>query len=169
MLFYLQLIDTPSDRAKFEGLYHTYRGLLHRIARRILQSEEDAEDAVHEAFIKIAKNISKFSEIKCPKTRTYLVLVVESTSKDLLRKRKETVPLEDTFGLTTEDLGNDALAVCFSRLSPLDRAVLLLRKLHGYSAREVAQMLDISEAAARKREQRAKSKLYELCKEAELL
>ena len=50
MLIYLQMIDTPEERSKFELLYREYRGLMFHVANRILENDQDAEDAVHQAL-----------------------------------------------------------------------------------------------------------------------
>ena len=50
MMIYLQMIDTPEDRSKFEFLYMEYRGLMFHVANKILHNEQDAEDTVHQAF-----------------------------------------------------------------------------------------------------------------------
>ncbi len=60
MFIYMAIIDEPGDRQKFEYLYRTYKGLMFYVANQILHNIEDAEDAVHEAFIAIAQNIKKF-------------------------------------------------------------------------------------------------------------
>lgn len=54
MMIYLQMIDTPEDRSKFEFLYMEYRGLMFHVANKILHNEQDAEDTVHQAFLKVA-------------------------------------------------------------------------------------------------------------------
>ena len=77
--------------------------------------------------------------------------------------------LEETAGLDVSYEGSHAIAHCFSRLMPRDRDILLLRYRSGYTAREIAKMLGISEANAGKRIQRAKEKLENLCKEEGLL
>lgn len=59
MMIYLQMIDSPEDRSKFEQIYMEYRSMMFHMANRILTNEQDAEDAVHEAFLKIAENIEK--------------------------------------------------------------------------------------------------------------
>ena len=59
MMIYLQMIDTPEDRSKFEQLYLEYRGLMFHVANKILRNEQDAEDMVHQAFLKVAENIEK--------------------------------------------------------------------------------------------------------------
>lgn len=172
MLIYLQTIEDPAQRSKFERLYEAYRGLMFYAAREKLGNDQDAEDVVHDAFIKLAKNINKISNPVCPKTRAYVVLTVESVSIDLLRKRsrRPTTPLsEDEPGLTVTYEGDNALTRCILNLPARDREIILLRFWQGYSPREAARMLGISEAAARKREQRAKEKLEALCREEELL
>ena len=68
-MIYLQMIDTPADRSKFEQLYLEYRGLMFYVANKILQSEQDAEDAVHQAFLSVAENIEKIGEPDSPKTQ----------------------------------------------------------------------------------------------------
>lgn len=67
MLMYLMMIDSPEKESKFKKIYTTYGGLMYHVAYKILNNEEDAEDAVHDAFIKIAENISKIGDPVCPK------------------------------------------------------------------------------------------------------
>ena len=172
MLIYLQVIETKRDKSKFEVLYDRYKGLLYHIAYDILRNREDAEEAVSDAFWKIAKNILKIPEPVCPKTRAYVVQVIESTSVDLWRKRQrrvETVPLEDEPKLQVEYQGKNRVAELILSLPAHDREILLLRFYQGYSLREAAALLDLSEATARKREQRAKDRLEKLCREEGLL
>lgn len=89
MMIYLQMIDTPEDRSKFEQLYLEYRGLMFHVANKILRNEQDAEDMVHQAFLKVAENIEKIGDPKCPKTQSYIVTIVENQSIDLYRRRQK--------------------------------------------------------------------------------
>ena len=75
MMIYLQTIDTAEDRSKFERLYEQYKQLMFYTAFQILKRPQDAEDAVHLAFLSIAENISKISDPDCPKTRAYIVTI----------------------------------------------------------------------------------------------
>lgn len=54
---YMSFIDSEDDREKFEIIYHEYRKRMVSVAYSILHNNEDAEDAVHETFIRIAKNM----------------------------------------------------------------------------------------------------------------
>lgn len=69
MLIYLQLIETPEDRSRFEQLYIAYRDLMFYIARKILGNNQDAEDAVHDAFVTVAKKFQKFLLSRVQKPR----------------------------------------------------------------------------------------------------
>ena len=91
-MLYLQLLPSPSDKDKFEQLYTLYRGLMFYVARRILPGEADAEDAVHQAFVSIIENLKKISEVRCPKTRSYVVIITERKAIDILRSRSRLSP-----------------------------------------------------------------------------
>lgn len=68
MLIYLQMLETPEEKSLFEQIYLEYRGLMYHVAYEILHNEQDAEDAVHQAFIKIAENIKKIYCLRCNTT-----------------------------------------------------------------------------------------------------
>ena len=172
MLIYLQIMETAADQTKFERLHTHYQGLMYHIAYDILHNREDAEEAVNDALWKIAKNIEKITEAVCPKTRAYVVLVIESASVDLWRKRRRrigTVPLEEEPKIQVAYEGANRMANLILQLPPHDREILLLRFYQGYSLKEAAKLLDLTYAAARKREQRAKERLEKLCREEGLL
>ena len=73
MLIYLQLIDSPEEKSRFEELYITYRKLMFHVAKGILGNDQDAEDAVHDAFLSIAKNFDKISTEDRHKTKAFVV------------------------------------------------------------------------------------------------
>ena len=62
MIIYMQMLETPEEKSKFEQLYLEYKGLMFHVAYEILHNEQDAEDAVHQAFVKIAENIKKIDD-----------------------------------------------------------------------------------------------------------
>lgn len=91
MLIYLQMLETPEEKSLFEQIYLEYCGLMFHVAYEILHNEQDAEDAVHQAFVKIAENIKKIDAPVCPKTHSYVVTIVEhQTSLDKGTQRKTT-------------------------------------------------------------------------------
>ena len=172
MLVYLQMIEGPAQKSAFEQIYIQYRALMYAVAYGILGNAQDAEDAVHHAFVKIAENISKISEPVCPKTKAYVVTIVENTAINLYRKKKRHPSAsyyEEAAGMTVEYSGGNELARCMAKLPARYRQVLLLKYHQGYSTKEIAKMLGLTAANTAKIEQRAKAKLEILCKEAEIL
>ena len=165
VLIYLQAIEGRGSKHKFEQLYHAYRGLAYHIAFRYLGHEQDAEDAVHHAFMKVAENILKISDPVCPKTRSYIVIIVERVCIDMLRKANlhPVLPFqEETYQVFDTPEEDDPLSRCILKLPKSQQQVIWLKYHHGYELREISQMLDISLSSARKLDQRAKDKLREL-------
>lgn len=172
MLIYLMMIDSPEEQSKFEKIYLTYKGLMYHTAYKVLNNEEDAEDAVHNAFVKIAENISKIGEPVCPKTQVYVVTIVENKAIDLYRanqRKSKVIYLDEISGISVDENQVHGLAACMAKLSPRYRQVILLKYYHGFSCREIAKQLNITEANAIKLDQRAKNRLLQLCKEEGIL
>ena len=172
MLIYLQMIDSPQQQSAFEEIYLAYRRLMFHIANNILKNDADAEDAVHNAFIAIAENMDKIEAPVCPKTKVYVVTIVESKAIDIYRKksRRPHISLsEEIIGLSIDPAETQGIAHCFARLPAQYRHILLLKYRFGYDSRELARLLQLSEANAIKRVQRAKEKLAQLCKEEGIL
>lgn len=172
MLIYLAIIDSPEDQSKFEIVYNTYKSLMFYVADKILHNEQDAEDAVHNAFIKIAENIQKVGEPICPKTKSYVVTIVENKAIDIYRanqRRKEITYIDDISGIAGETQDAQGLEYCILQLPARYREVILLKYYHGFSCKEIAKQLGISEANAIKLDQRAKRKLQQICEEEGVL
>lgn len=166
MLIYLQMIETPEDKTKFEILYTEYKDWMGTIAFSILHNKQDAEDAVHNAFIKIAEHIKKVDDPLSKKTRSYIVTIIETKAIDIYRKKQRhpEIPIsEEDIGIHFDYANCGDLAKCIAQLPPRQRAVLSLKYRHGYNNREIATILKISEFNAIKLDQRAKAKLKELC------
>lgn len=172
MMVYLQIIETSEEKSKFEQLYLEYRGLMYHIAYEILHNEQSAEDATHQAFVKIAENIKKIDAPVCPKTHGYVVTIVEHEAIDQYRKAKKRQAAsltDDIHGVEVVYDGDDILTSCILKLPARYREMILLRYHQGYSVREIAAIMGISLPAAIKLDQRAKNKLKELCRKEGIL
>ena len=169
MLVYLQMIETPEQQTKFEIIYTQYKDTLYAVAYKILRNHHDAEDAVHHAFVKLAENIQKIEDPLCPKTRGYIVTIVENKAIDIYRRKQAHPQLEyidEVVGVQVEYQGENALAGSILKLPTRQRSVIILKHSHGYSMKEIAKILGISYENAVKTEQRAKARLKALCEEA---
>ena len=160
MLVYLQALSDEQERASFESLYLRYRSLMLSVARKFLSEPQDAEDAVHQAFLSILKNFNKISTIDCPETRAFVVIIVERKALDILRTRQKTVPLEEMeHGVEIPLPGDNGLADALAKLPARYRQVLLLRFAYGYTTRELAKEFGMTQSAVQKLVWRAKEAL----------
>lgn len=171
MLIYLSMIESPEDQTKFEQVYLRYKNLMFYVAYRILNDPQEAEDAVHDAFVRIAEHIEQVEKPDCPKTKGFVVIIVERVALNRLerRRRRETLPLEEwTPSARREDPApeeEEAFRRAMARLSPRYRELLLLKHWQGFSDREIGKMMSMSQGNVARTLQRAKAKLREALKE----
>ena len=140
--------------------FEELRSLLFAIAYRILGSVAEAEDAVQETWLRY-----ETSSTEPASTRAFLSAVVTRVSIDVLRSarmRREayvgewfpepllTDPYEDpSRSAELADSVSMAALLLLERLSPLERAVFVLREVFGFGFPEVASAVGRSEAACR--------------------
>lgn len=145
-------------------VFGEYRNLLFSVAYRILGTAADAEDAVQDAWVKWSS--ADRSQVADPKA--YLVRIVSNVAMDRLRSaqvRRETYvgpwlpePIL-TEAVSTVDLSDTvsmAMLVVLETLSPLERAVFVLKEAFGFSYGEIADAVERSEAAVRQAAHRAR-------------
>ncbi len=170
MLIYALTLVKSADRPKLERLYLEYRSVMFCAANEILHNEHEAEDAVQQAFMKIAENLDKVPDELSNKTKAFVVTIAENTAIDRYRKLKrhgDCELCEEACGIEANSA--DELVNCILKLPARYRQFILLKYYHGYSTREIAKLLGMSSAAASKTAQRAKQRLEQLCREAGLL
>lgn len=165
MIRFLQTAKPKKHSYKCERIYWEYGEMMYNIAYTLLQHEQDAQDAVQQAFVSIAENIADIDE-PGSKTKGYVAVIIENKALDLLRRRKrQPVPLadEDSVGIEIEYDGGNFLTACINNLPALQRQVIWLKYVYGYNLREIAARLDMTYGSVCKIHQRAKAKLKELC------
>ncbi len=175
------MVDTEPDLpTALAAVLETDGDRLYRLALRVTRDPGLAEDAVQEAFASALKGASSFRGEA--RLSTWLHRIVYTKAIDLLRRRAREKPLEDEAEeLSAEDerLGKApswarppdellasaetraALEEAMGQLTPLQRAVFELRELEGKDTTETADLLDISEGAARVHLHRARLRLRE--------
>ncbi len=163
--------STATDRFD-TGRFEASRNRLASLAYRLLGSAADAEDAVQEAFLRW--QAADRQRITVPEA--WLTKVVTNLCLDRLRsapvRRERTVgawlpePLLDGDPMlgpadTFEQRESVSLAVLtlMERLSPLERAVYLLREAFSYSHAEIAEILDITESASQQHLHRTRRRI----------
>ena len=160
--------ERQTDAAR---VFDEHRGLLVSVAYRVLGSVTDAEDAVQEAWLRWSG--VDHSRINDP--RAFLVRVTTRLAIDRLRRvqaRRESYvgPWLPEPILTRQDPSEDAamaesvsmaMLVVLETLSPLERAVFVLREAFGMPYAEIADVLGRREEAVRQLARRARDHVRE--------
>lgn len=167
----LSVYDSGSRRqgeeSKLERLYFSYRDLMFYIANQILKNTQDAEDAVQQAFVSMAKHMDKIGEPDSQTTRSYVAVITERKAIDILRKKGQVELVaydDDAIGIEIPLPGDSGLADAMARLPARYREILLLRYDNGYTTRELAKILELPQGTVQKLIWRAKEALGKIMK-----
>ena len=163
-------MDELDDAVRTNAFEH-HRRLLFSIAYRMLGSVADAEDMVQDAFIRWQR--ASETEVRSPKA--FLVAIVSRLCINHLqsaRNRREQYIGEWLPEPIVTEPGNDvsriaqvdesvsmAVLLLLERLTPVERAVFLLREIFDYTYAEVAAMLRLSETNCRQLLHRARQRV----------
>lgn len=167
LTLYLTLIDSDEGKDRFAQLYEQYRHLMFHIAQNILHDEHLAEDAVQEAFLRIARNFHKVGEIFCPETRNFTVIITRNVAITMINQRHEDIDIESCLENVSHQLAENVfervsqkiLVECILELPEMYRDTLYLYHIYGYSFNEISNLLSTSVETAKKRAQRARDLL----------
>ena len=158
---FMTLIDSEEERSKLEFIFNLYHNLMYFIARDMLGNDTDAEDAVQESFLHMIPLSDKILEPECHSTRSLCVIIVKRVAIDMLRKRLRRageVSFESVNTMHDDPkaiekleavIDNSTLLSALKAIPERDSDILELRFRLGLSYREIAEIMQISEANAR--------------------
>src|SRR5580704_4814041 len=146
------------DMEGYERLYRWQGTRMKNLARHLLGTQSDAEDAVQETFLKIQRSIGTFRGQSSFVTWTFRILV--NTCHDLRRsrvRRKEqtqedtnsTAPAPEPRAPSAHPTLRMALERALAMLTQHQREVFLLYEVEGFRHAEIAALLEISETASK--------------------
>lgn len=143
-----------------DQIFNKYCKLLYKISIIMLCSEEDAYDAVQESFLKYLNTKKDFNDES--HERAWLTRVNINICKNILRFRRmhPTVDYE-TLALHYHKPEETGIMDTLMTLNAKDKEVLILYYIEGYSCKEIADMLKVSESAVKKKLERARKRLKE--------
>ena len=169
-----------NDMDAFEAIVRANEKLLYNYALRMLSSREDASDAVQEAFLKAYTGLHGFRGQS--RLSVWLCRILNNVCVDMLRKRRDTVPLTAYSGDGEEE--SEALDIPDERFDPAAllerndlrqrvreaveslpedfRAPLLLREYGDHSYEEISRILSLDMGTVKTRIFRARKKLCAL-------
>jgi len=147
------------DSSAFHGLVTRYENRAFWVAYRIVGNDDDAQDIVQEAFVRVFRALPRFREGK--RFYTWFYQIVLHLAIDSLRKRREQVPmsseevdeLSDSHPEPLEQLSreefDERVQTLLERLPARERAILVLRDIEGFSGKEISEIVDSNHATVR--------------------
>ena len=161
------------DLRAYERLYSLHGARMKNLARNILGSSPDAEDAVQETFLKVQRGIASFRGQSSFVTWTFRILVNTCYDARRSRLRKKEVaadePQPDDAASCPEPrapVAHPSLRLALERalgkLTRHQRDVFLLYEVEGFRHAEISSMLEISEAASKNALFQAKKNLRQM-------
>jgi RNA polymerase sigma-70 factor (ECF subfamily) len=168
------------DRAEFARLVEATSGFIYRLALKLLEDPQDAEDVMQETFIKAHRGLAKFDGRSSLSTWLYRIATNEALM--LIRRRKAPqVSIEEPQAGEQEEqeplqildwccapevelMSSEArqmLDQAVDRLPSSLRVVFILRDIEGLSTLETGEVLNLSETAVKTRLSRARLRLRE--------
>jgi RNA polymerase sigma-70 factor (ECF subfamily) len=168
------------DRAEFSRLVDTYSGKIYRLAIKMLNHPQDAEDILQETFLKAYRHMQEFDGRS--KLSTWLYRIATNEALMLIRRHKPQLvsidePIETDDGEMepaliidwcclpeSELMSSEARAYLDQAIQKIPeslRVVFLLRDIENLSTEETAEALGLSETAVKTRLSRARMRLRE--------
>ena len=173
-LFYLMLmVENDLMKSMLERLYIKYRKLMYSVATNILKDQHLAEDAVHQAFVKVSKHLHKIDEENISATRSYLVIICRNISLNMYNEKYskpsnniDELEIECTKMTPVEIvLDKEGMERIFKAIEGLPlhyRDIVLLKHSRKYANDEIAVELGVSNEVVRQRLSRARKLLSKI-------
>ena len=153
------------ERWAQKALYEEHFHSLLPVCGRYAANSSEAMDLLHEAFIKIFKNIQRFEA--GTNLGGWMRRLTVNTCIDTYRKeaRRRTEDLDQTFDLSADEAdavsrcGEQEILAAIQALSPVYRTIFNLYAVEGYSHREIGERLGITESTSRSNLVKARQRL----------
>lgn len=144
------------NKTEFANLVMPFKDKLYRLAKRILVSKDEADDAVQEVFLKLWKGKEKIENYKNPEA--FAITMTKNYCLDRLKsKQASNLKIIHSNYQTSENIekkieANDEVELVFKIMETLpeqQKIVLQLRDVEQFEFSEIAKMLDSNETAVR--------------------
>lgn len=134
---------------------------MYRLAMGVLKNEADAEDAVSETILIAYEHLDSLKDKT--KFKSWMMTILVNESKRVLKRRKTAVLFDNTglFAETAKESNQEIWDLVMSLKEEFSQVVILYY-YEGFTTREIAKILRISEGTVKSRLSRARTKLKQL-------
>jgi RNA polymerase sigma-70 factor (ECF subfamily) len=163
------MIDNSDDKVKFEKVYKNFKNIMLNRAYEIVKERQLAEDAVHNAFLKIINNLPKIYDADSNETKWYVIVIVTNEAKKIYNKenkilKAELTDMESDFNLEAivEDKNIvEKVKKEIGLLPEIYRDTMSLKYYNDLSNKEISSVLSIPISTVKKRLQRGRKILIQ--------
>ncbi|MEM6632160.1 MAG: RNA polymerase sigma factor [Bacteroidota bacterium] len=156
-------------------LYERFYGSMMAVCLRYTQDREEARDVLHEGFMKVYKNLNKYS--KGTNLGAWIRRIMVNTAIDHYRKNSKRPNLIEinhaVHEVDIQDVVSDMSAAeildLVQRLSPAYRTVFNLYVIEGYAHNDIAKMLGISEGTSKSNLAKARGRLKQMIARSQII
>jgi len=144
--------DAEISEVTLDALYDQHARSMYRYALAVLGSADDAEDAVSEVFVRVARDMKRLRRIG--NLKSYLLVATRHAAFGILRSKRRREVLHEAIcaefathaSVALEDTAVDPVAMCeaFAQLPVDQREVLVLKVFDELSLREIAETVGTS-------------------------
>ena len=162
---------SKGDKDAFSELYYACYKDLYKFALYTLGDAEDAADAVSDTFVEIWKGIGKLRDFSSFNAWAFRILSTRCKKEigNIIKKRA-TYNIDDLIETPSDEAGNIEediiesanLASALSKIDGEERMILILSVLHGYTTKEIAEMIKKPHGTVSSKLHRTYAKLREL-------
>ena len=178
-MMYLTMLETAADKVIFEKLYEKNGQKLHFIARKVLNDEMDAEDAVHNGFLKLANSFAKYRNKPYEDLERICTIIVRNAAIDIFREKSKTCRFSEKKGFSEENVPDIVPNILDKVIEQRDSAIidealkemeyeerefLYLQYAAGFKPKEIGEMFHMTSAEVRKKNFVSRNKLAEILK-----
>ena len=172
------MLEGKSNAEKLQYLYDTYEAGMYAIANEILKDSHLAEDVVQEVMLRITKEdvMEKISTMDESALKSYLFIIAKRFAINFYQKRKReagvtigeyneevinNIPIEDCANTVLRKMEEEEVFNMVNGIPKKYADVLIYKYKLGVADKDIAKLLNITEATVRKRLERARKKLLE--------
>jgi len=157
------------DRNAQRRLYEQYSGKMMGVCMRYCKDSDTAKDLLHDGFLKVYTHLDNFEGKGS--FEGWIRRIMVNTALEYLRKKSDeghNIEIEEAFTLTSEDYGAlekmqaEELVRTIQKLPDAYRTTFNLFVVEGYSHREIAEAMHITESSSRVYLTRAKQLIQQM-------
>ncbi len=155
------------------NLEKVYTGIIRSIIWPILKDEQLVEECLNDIWFKLSRHLEKIYDLEENKRKAYICTTAKNAAFDICRRENREVPVGDSedvrefavnegtnlFGVIEKYELSDEVNEALSHLKEIDQEILKKHRIYGFTYKEIAADLGMTESSVSKRGQRAESKL----------